>query len=103
VRIFLAGGTGAIGQPLVRQLLQAGHDDDPAALSDWLPHYAALIGAKRPRQVPRWLAHLFAGPLPTHFATEVPPVSNAKARRELGWEPHHPSWRDVLAGGPPGP
>ena len=26
--------------------------------------------------------------------TEIRGASNAKARRELGWEPLHPSWRE---------
>jgi 2-alkyl-3-oxoalkanoate reductase len=29
--------------------------------------------------------------------TEVRGASNAKARRELGWQPRHPSWREGVA------
>ena len=29
--------------------------------------------------------------------TEVRGASNAKAKRELGWEPAHPSWRQGFA------
>jgi hypothetical protein len=29
--------------------------------------------------------------------TEVRGASNAKAKRELGWRPRHPSWRQALA------
>jgi nucleoside-diphosphate-sugar epimerase len=29
--------------------------------------------------------------------TEIRDASNAKARRELGWQPRHPSWRRGFA------
>lgn len=67
-------------------------DDDPAPLSEWLPAYAEALGAKRPRRIPLWLARLVAGPTATS-ALSMRGASNAKAKRELGWEPRHPSWR----------
>jgi nucleoside-diphosphate-sugar epimerase len=69
-------------------------DDEPAAMRDWLPYFARLIGAKPPRKVPEWLARLTAGPAITAWATSFPGASNAKARAELGWEPRYPSWRE---------
>jgi nucleoside-diphosphate-sugar epimerase len=68
-------------------------DDDPAPASEWLPHLAACAGAKPPRRVPRWLARLLAGEMVVTMMTEGRGFSNAKARRELGWEPRYPSWR----------
>ena len=68
-------------------------DDDPAPLRDWLPVYAAAVGAKRPLRVPRLLARLLAGPAVVAFATTLRGASNAKAKEALGWEPRHPSWR----------
>ena len=68
-------------------------DDDPAPLRDWLPVYAAAVGAKRPLRVPRLLARLLAGPAVVAFATTLRGASNAKAKAALGWEPRHPSWR----------
>ncbi|MFF3614778.1 NAD-dependent epimerase/dehydratase family protein [Streptomyces sp. NPDC002580] len=68
-------------------------DDEPAPESAWLPHLAACAGAKRPRRVPVWLARLFAGPVVVTMMTEGRGFSNAKAKRELGWELRHPSWR----------
>ena len=68
-------------------------DDEPAALSEWLPVYAEAIGAKKPMRVPLWLAKLVAGKGVALFATQLRGASNAKAKRELGWEPRHPSWR----------
>ena len=69
-------------------------DDDPAPVREWLPVLAEALGAKPPRRVPRWLARLFAGELAVMMGTESRGVSNAKARRELGWTPRYPSWRD---------
>jgi len=68
-------------------------DDDPAPLSEWLPAYAEAIGAKPPRHVPVWLARLVAGKQVAQMATALEGASNAKAKRELGWEPGYASWR----------
>jgi len=68
-------------------------DDEPAPASEWLPYLAACAGAKRPMRVPRWLARMLAREMAVMMMTEGRGFSNAKARRELGWEPHYPSWR----------
>ncbi len=71
-------------------------DDDPAPVSAWLPFLAETLGAKPPRRVPVWVARLLAGPAAVHLLTQGRGSSNAKARRELGWRPAYPSWRDGL-------
>jgi nucleoside-diphosphate-sugar epimerase len=68
-------------------------DDEPAPAREWLPVLAEVLGAKPPRRVPRWLARLFAGEAVVMMATESRGASNAKAKRELGWELRYPSWR----------
>ncbi|MGW5353085.1 NAD-dependent epimerase/dehydratase family protein [Streptomyces sp. NPDC004031] len=68
-------------------------DDEPAPAAEWLPHLARCAGAKPPRRVPVWLARLLAGDQAVVMMTEGRGFSNAKARRELGWEPRYPSWR----------
>jgi nucleoside-diphosphate-sugar epimerase len=68
-------------------------DDDPAPQHEWLPVYAEALGAKPPRRVPAWLARLAAGRDLTSAALQMRGASNAKAKRELGWQPAHPSWR----------
>jgi nucleoside-diphosphate-sugar epimerase len=68
-------------------------DDDPAPAREWLPALAAAAGAKPPRRVPRWLGRLAAGEAVVTIMTEIRGASNAKAKRELGWTPAHPSWR----------
>jgi 2-alkyl-3-oxoalkanoate reductase len=74
-------------------------DDEPGPMRDWLPAYAEAIGAKRPMRVPLWLARLAAGPA-AGLMTSLPGASNAKAKRELGWEPRWPSWRDGFRAAP---
>ena len=69
-------------------------DDDPAPVREWLPALAAAAGAKPPRRLPRWLARVVAGESVATMMTEIRGASNAKAKRELGWEPAHPSWRE---------
>jgi nucleoside-diphosphate-sugar epimerase len=68
-------------------------DDDPAPASEWLPYLAECAGAKRPRRVPAWLARLLAGEVAVIMMTEGRAFSNAKAKRELGWQLRYPSWR----------
>ncbi len=68
-------------------------DDDPAPLREWLPAYAEALGAKRPWRVPAWVARLAAGRMAVVQATELRGAANEKAKRELGWSPRYPSWR----------
>jgi nucleoside-diphosphate-sugar epimerase len=68
-------------------------DDDPAPVSEWLPYLAECAGAKPPRRLPAWLARLLAGEMVVGMMTEGRAFSNAKAKRELGWELRYPSWR----------
>ena len=74
-------------------------DDEPAPASEWLPYLAACAGAKRPMRVPKWLARLLAGQVAVTMMTEGRGFSNAKAKRELGWEPRYPSWRQGFKAG----
>jgi nucleoside-diphosphate-sugar epimerase len=68
-------------------------DDEPAPLREFVPELAKVLGAPQPRRVPAWLARIAAGRLITDYAQKLQPVSNAKAKRELGWTPSRPSWR----------
>ena len=72
-------------------------DDEPAPVAEWLPAMAESIGAPRPWHVPRFVGRLLAGEAGAVMMTETRGASNAKAKRELGWEPRHPSWREGLA------
>ncbi len=68
-------------------------DDEPAPASEWLPYLAESAGAGRPLRIPAWLARIAAGELPVIMMTQGRGFSNAKAKRELGWELRYPSWR----------
>ncbi len=67
-------------------------DDEPAATRDWLPVLADVLGAKPPRHLPTWLARLIMGGA-LGMMTQSRGAANARARKELGWTPHYPSWR----------
>ena len=69
-------------------------DDEPAPVSVWLPELATILGAKPPRRVPVWLGKLAAGEAGVSMFTRIRGASNAKAKRELRWQPLYPSWRD---------
>lgn len=72
-------------------------DDEPAPVSEWLPLLAQRLGAKTPVRVPRVVGRLAAGEAAVVMMTEIRGASNAKAKRELGWNPAHPSWRQGFA------
>ncbi len=68
-------------------------DDEPAPAREWLPYLAACAGAKKPMRIPVWLARPLAGPTAVTMMTEGRGFSNAKAKRDLGWQLRYPSWR----------
>lgn len=77
------------GQPGIYNIV----DDEPAPVREWLAALASALDAKPPRHVPRWLGRLAGGEAATLMMTDARGASNAKAKRELGWQPHYASWR----------
>ena len=69
-------------------------DDEPAPVAVWLPELASALGARPPWRVPVWLGRLAAGEVGVSVMTQIRGMSNAKAKRELGWQPGYQSWRD---------
>ncbi|HEU5108264.1 MAG TPA: NAD(P)-dependent oxidoreductase [Micromonosporaceae bacterium] len=69
-------------------------DDEPVRWADYLDALAAELGARRPRRVPTWL--LRAIPYVHTLLTTSMRVSNAKAKRELGWTPAVPTYREGI-------
>ncbi|GAA1500407.1 NAD(P)-dependent oxidoreductase [Streptomyces synnematoformans] len=69
-------------------------DDEPAPVAEWLPYLAEVAGAKPPMHLPAWLGRLLAGGFFVEQMTAARGCSNDKARRELGWVPRFPSWRE---------
>ena len=68
-------------------------DDEPAPASEWLPYLAECVGAKPPLRLPVWVARIAAGEVAVSMLTRTRGSSNARAKRELGWELRWPSWR----------
>src|SRR6476659_5189702 len=72
-------------------------DDDPAPVAEWLTALAQQLGAKKPMRVPRLVGRMFAGEAGVVMMTDIRGASNAKAKRELEWQPGHPTWRQGFA------
>jgi nucleoside-diphosphate-sugar epimerase len=69
-------------------------DDEPARVADWLPELARALDAKPPRRVPVWLGRLATGEVGVSMMTRIRGASNAKAKRELDWQPGYPTYRE---------
>jgi nucleoside-diphosphate-sugar epimerase len=54
---------------------------------------AKAVGARPPWRVPVWLGRLFIGEAGVSMMTLIRGASNAKAKRELGWQPRYATWR----------
>ncbi len=74
-------------------------DDEPVPTREFIPAIAEALGAPKPLRIPAWLGRLFAGDVAVTMMTEGRGSSNAKARRELGWQPTWPTWRDGFRDG----
>ena len=68
-------------------------DDEPAPVREWLPALAAAAGAKPPRHVTRWVGRLMGEHL-VAMMCEIRGSSNEKIKRQLGWTPAWPTWRE---------
>ena len=71
-------------------------DDEPVSMSEIARAIAESVGAPRPFAVPAWLPRLLS-PYMARLLTIRLPLSNAKARAELGWRPLYPTIRNGLA------
>jgi nucleoside-diphosphate-sugar epimerase len=70
-------------------------DDEPVGMNEWTVHAARVVGAKPPFSIPLWLLRLLTPYLAMVVDTRLK-VSNQKAKRELGWQPQYPSYREGL-------
>jgi nucleoside-diphosphate-sugar epimerase len=68
-------------------------DDEPAPVAVWLPELARALGAQPPRHVPVWLGRMAVGEVGVSMMTQIRGATNAKARRELGFQPSYATWR----------
>lgn len=69
-------------------------DDDPAPIHEWVPVYARAVDAPKPWHAPAWVGRLAAGAIAVEMMQELRGASNARIKRELGWQPEYASWRE---------
>jgi nucleoside-diphosphate-sugar epimerase len=72
-------------------------DDEPVCVARFLSHFAALLGAPPPRRLPLWIGRLVLGSAVFESLTTSMATSNAAIRRDLGWAPRYPTYREGLA------
>jgi nucleoside-diphosphate-sugar epimerase len=65
-------------------------DDHPASMTEIVTTLAKHIEASPPFRVPAWLPRLVAPYLARVTAIRMP-LSNARAKAELGWTPKYPT------------
>jgi nucleoside-diphosphate-sugar epimerase len=71
-------------------------DDRAVSMSEIVKALAEYSGAPAPLKVPAWLPRLIA-PYMTRLMTAQMPLSNAKAKAELGWAPKYSTIHEGLA------
>lgn len=72
-------------------------DDRPVRITEYLALCAQALGAPPPRSAPAFVVRWFA-PLLAQGAFTRLPLSNARIKRELGWQPAWPTlWQGVPA------
>ena len=68
-------------------------DDEPAAMSVWLPAFAEALEVPKPPRVPKAIAKLAAGRGPVSWLETLQGADNRHAKQVLDWRPRFPSWR----------
>jgi nucleoside-diphosphate-sugar epimerase len=68
-------------------------DDDPAATSEWLPGFAAALGARPPLRVPHPVVAIAGGGALADWQESLEAADNERAKSVMGWTPVHATWR----------
>ena len=71
-------------------------DDHPAPTCEWLPAFAAALGAPPPRRLPAAPLKVLGGRSLVAWQEGLEGASNARARETLHWTPVHGSWRTAF-------
>ena len=71
-------------------------DDHPAPTAEWLPGFAAALGAPPPRHMPALPVKLLGGRPLVDWQEGLEGASNARARSALGWTGVHGSWQTAF-------
>src|SRR4051812_5342889 len=125
MKVFVAGASGALGKPLVRELISRGHevvamtstDSKRPALEELgatavvgdvfdADATARLVRSAEPEGGGNVASKWSGNPTrtsqvkPANRIREVGrgrlPISNAKLKQELGWAPRYPTYREAL-------
>ena len=71
-------------------------DDRAVSMAEFVEAIATYTGSAAPIRVPAWLPRLVA-PYMARVTSVRLPLSNARAKAELGWRPRYPTVREGLA------
>jgi nucleoside-diphosphate-sugar epimerase len=71
-------------------------DNELVPVRAYLTEFATLLGAHPPRGVPVWLARWLAGEQAVAYLTKSNRTTNARFRRDFGWSPKYPTYREGL-------
>jgi nucleoside-diphosphate-sugar epimerase len=71
-------------------------DNELVQMQMFLKEFAARLGAPAPRHVPVWLAKWLAGEPAVAYFTKSTRTTNARFRRDFGWVPRYPTYREGL-------
>lgn len=71
-------------------------DNEPVTIAQFVAGFAERLGAPTPRRVPVWLARLIAGSSAVSYFTSSTRTSNARFRKDFGWNPRFPGYREGL-------
>ncbi|QYC39551.1 dTDP-4-oxo-6-deoxy-D-allose reductase [Nonomuraea coxensis DSM 45129] len=72
-------------------------DDTPVTMREWLPAFAARLGAPPPRRVPAFLARMAVGAFGVAYMTRLRGADNCRARLLLNWRPRHTAFLEETA------
>jgi nucleoside-diphosphate-sugar epimerase len=70
-------------------------DDEPVSWGEFFGTLAKAFGAPQPKGIPRWIFRFM--PYARAMMMGDHRVSNAKAKRELGWTPSAPTYREGIS------
>ena len=71
-------------------------DNELVEVRTFLQGFAARLKAPAPRRIPPWLARWFAGEQAVEYFTRSTRTTNARFRRDFGWNPRYPTFQEGL-------
>lgn len=72
-------------------------DDEPAQMKVWLPEFAKILGARKPKSAPAAIAKWIVGDWGVAYMTKLRGAANINAKRSMDWQPTYRSWRTGFA------